>query len=55
MTEALPKDLNKIRDDPTANPAVRNLAQSLKNLSSNQFDLPDWKKDSIVGNKSGST
>ena len=26
INEALPKDLNKLRDDPTANPAVRNLA-----------------------------
>jgi len=48
MTDALPKDLNKIRDDPTANPAVRNLAQSLKNTA-NTFDLPEWKKDAIVG------
>jgi hypothetical protein len=46
MNEALPKDLNKIRDDPTANPAVRNLAQSLK--GPNQLDLPEWKKDSLV-------
>ena len=45
-SEALPKDLNKIRDDPTANPAVRNLASTLK---TNAFDLPDWKKDSITG------
>lgn len=43
MNEALPKDLNKLRDDPTANPAVRNLANQLK--TANSFDLPEWKKD----------
>jgi hypothetical protein len=32
LMEALPKDLNKIRDDPTANPAARTLASSIKNL-----------------------
>jgi ATP-dependent RNA helicase DHX8/PRP22 len=46
INEALPKDLHKIRDDPTANPAVRNLAQSLK--TPNQFELPEWKKDSLA-------
>jgi|LauGreDrversion4_2_1035121.scaffolds.fasta_scaffold229540_1 ATP-dependent RNA helicase DHX8/PRP22 len=44
INEALPKDLNKLRDDPTVNPAVRNLAQSLPN----PYDLPEWKKDSLV-------
>lgn len=44
----MPKDLNKIRDDPTANPKVRELASNLKNISSNQFDLPDWKKDALA-------
>lgn len=33
IAEALPKDLNKIRDDPTANPAVRNLASTLKTMT----------------------
>jgi len=45
----LPKDLNKIRDDPTANPAVRNLASTLKNLTQNTaaFNLPvdQWRKE----------
>ena len=49
ITSALPKDLNKIRDDPTANPAVRNLASSLKNISAaNTFEIPEWKKDSAL-------
>ena len=46
MTEAIPKDLNKIRDDPTANPAVRTLAaESIRTMANpnNQFNLPDWK------------
>ena len=47
-SDALPKDLNKLRDDPTANPAVRNLANQLK--TQNQFDLPEWKKDSLKPN-----
>ncbi len=46
--ETLPKDLNKIRDDPTANPAVRQLANQLQNQS--QFEIPDWKKDSLKPN-----
>jgi ATP-dependent RNA helicase DHX8/PRP22 len=41
MNDAIPKDLNKLRDDP--NPAVRTLAQSL--TTPQQFDLPDWKRD----------
>ena len=43
MTEAIPKDLNKIRDDPTANPAVRTLAAESMANPNNQFNLPDWK------------
>jgi hypothetical protein len=46
MTDALPKDLDKIRDDPTANPALRELALSLKNSAS--FELPDWKKEALA-------
>ena len=46
MIDALPKDLNKLRDDPTANPAVRNLAAQLRNMSHNVFELPEWKKPS---------
>jgi hypothetical protein len=44
--DTLPKDLNKISNDPTANPAARNLVDYLKNMSShNVFELPEWKKD----------
>ncbi len=46
--DALPKDLNKIKDDPTANPAARNLASSIKNLYNNVLDLPEWKKDTLA-------
>lgn len=52
MKEAMPKDLNKIRDDPTANPAVRNLASSLNISTGNTYEIPDWKKDTIMGKPS---
>jgi ATP-dependent RNA helicase DHX8/PRP22 len=56
IKEALPRDLNKIRDDPTANPAVRNLASSLNNISTgNTYEIPDWKKDTIMGKPSNQT
>lgn len=32
LMQALPKDLNKINDDPTVNPVIRNLAASLKGM-----------------------
>ena len=48
MIDALPKDLNKIKDDPTANPAARHLAASLKNMQNNTFNLPEWKKDTLA-------
>lgn len=50
INNALPKDLDKIRDDPTANPAVRNLANTLKNSASNThaFEMPDWRKDAAL-------
>lgn len=44
--ERLPKDLSKISNDPTANPAAKNLVDYLKNVGGHGvFEQPEWKKE----------
>jgi ATP-dependent RNA helicase DHX8/PRP22 len=52
VLENMPKDINKYWDDPTADPAHRTLASSLKGLGGNaaSFEIPEWKKESFKKN-----
>jgi len=43
----LPKGLDKIMEDPLSNPDAKRLAHSIKGMSSNPFDLPEWKKENL--------
>ena len=48
--EQMPKEMSKYWDDPNADPGTRTLMQTLKGVTAQSYEIPDWKKDTFKKN-----
>merc|ERR1719161_480909 len=44
LLDAIPKDMNRPWEYPRPEPGERTIAQALKGLGQNSYELPEWKK-----------
>lgn len=44
LLDAIPKDMNRPWEDPRPEPGERTIAQALRGLGQNQYEMPEWKK-----------